>query len=107
MTKENASNIKAVQKYRRVKTIVNKAVEVGKILGLKLNVLVYDSHFHRLRENYTAPEIKLEAIHRLAEAIPNTTKSKMKLRELKFQSIDANLNHLSEEDFPICEMPLL
>ena len=76
--------MKAVSKYRRVKTIVNKDVDVGKKLGLKLNVLVYDSNFHRLREHYTAPEIKLEAIHRLAEAIPNTTKSKMKFRELKF-----------------------
>ena len=59
-TKINTSNIKAVQKYRRVKTIVNKAVEVGKLLGLKLNILVYDAHFHRFKEHYTAPEIKLD-----------------------------------------------
>ena len=41
-TKDNSASIKAVQRYRRVKTIINKAVEVGKLCGLKLNVLVYD-----------------------------------------------------------------
>ena len=45
-------------------------------------------------------------MHRLAEAVPNTTKSKQKFRELKFQSIDANLNHLSDDNFPVSAMPL-
>ena len=41
-TKMNKSGIKAVQRYRRVKTIINKAVETADLCGLKINVLVYD-----------------------------------------------------------------
>ena len=87
--KDNQASIKAVQRYRRVKTIVNKAVETADLCGLKLNILVYDPHFHRFKEHYTAPEVKLEALHKIAQDMPNTTKSKQKVRQLKFQSINA------------------
>ena len=59
--KDNSAG-KAVQRYRRVKTIVRKAVETADICGLQLNVLVYDPKMSRFREFYTADEMKLEAI---------------------------------------------
>lgn len=88
-TKDNQASIKAVQRYRRVKTIVNKAVETADICGLHLNILVYDPHFHRFKEHYTSTDVKLESLHKLAQDMPNTTKSKQKVRQLKFQSINA------------------
>ena len=80
----NAASILAVQRYRRVKTIVNKAVDVADKFGLHLNILVYDPKYHRFRENYTSSKIKLESIHHLAGTVPNTSLSKNKLRMLKF-----------------------
>ena len=76
----NQSSIKAVQRYRRVKTIVNKALETADLCGLKLNILVYDPQYHRLKEHYTAPDVKLDCITELSEARPNTTKSRQKYR---------------------------
>lgn len=57
----NAAN-KAMKRYRRIKTILNKAVEAADICGLHLNVLVYDPKFHRLRENFTSHLIKLDGL---------------------------------------------
>ena len=65
-TNEKSPAISAVQRYRRLKTIIGKTVEVAELCGLHLNLLVYDPHFHRLKEHYTDSGIKLEAIHLLA-----------------------------------------
>ena len=56
----------AVQRYRRMKTIICKAVDTANLCGLKINVLVYDPKFHRLKEHYTEARVKLEAMHLLA-----------------------------------------
>ena len=63
MDKKDNSAGKAVQRYRRVKTIVRKAVETADICGLQLNVLVYDPKMSRFREFYTDVGMKLEAIY--------------------------------------------
>lgn len=102
----NAASILAVQRYRRVKTIVNKAVDVAEKFGLHLNIIVYDPKFHRLKESYTSSEIKLESIHLLADSVPNTSLSKNKLRRLKFQSVNARSKEILQEDLPEMSMPL-
>ena len=58
-TNEKSAAIGAVQRYRRLKTITGKAVEIAKLCGLNLNVVVYDPQHHRLKENYTDDCIKL------------------------------------------------
>ena len=88
-TDEKSAAVNAVQRYRRLRTITGKAVEIAKLCGLNLNVVVYDPQHHRLKENYTDDCIKLEALHLLAHDVPNNTKSRAKMRQLKFWSIDA------------------
>jgi len=61
----NVTRGSVVQRYKRVKTIVNKAVETANLCGIKLNVIVYDEKFHRLKEFYTDNEVRLVSIHRL------------------------------------------
>ena len=58
---------KAMKRYRRLKTILNKAVETANICGLYFNVLIYDPKNHKFRENYTAELIKLESLKNLAQ----------------------------------------
>ena len=43
-----------------LKTLTKKAMEVANKFDLKINVLVYDPAYHRLKEHYTDPIIKLE-----------------------------------------------
>ena len=81
--KINAAS-KAIKRYRRLKTILNKAVEAADICGLHLNVLIYDPKLHRFKENYTSTLIKLEGLKDLARDQPNFTKSYKKYRALKF-----------------------
>ena len=61
----NVTRGSVVQKYKRVKTIINKAVETADLCDIKLSVIVYDKKFHRLREFYTDNEVRLVSIHRL------------------------------------------
>jgi len=58
---------KALKKYRRVKTIINKALETADICELQINVLVYDPKLHRFKEIYTNSDMKLQALHLLAQ----------------------------------------
>ena len=93
---------KAIKRYRRVKTIANKAVETADICGLLISILVYDPKLHRCKEIYTSRSIKLEALQELAHDQITTCKSKKKCRPLKFQSIDArtSLNDDNDYDLP-------
>lgn len=84
----------SVKKYRRIKTIVKKAVDTADLCGVNMNIIIYDDKFHRLREFYTSATIKLETIGNLMKDVPNTSKSKQKVRELKFWSINARLKDL-------------
>ena len=51
--KDNDNIIKATKKYRRLKTIISKVSNLAKMSNIKLNVLVYDPRFHKLKEIYT------------------------------------------------------
>ena len=84
----------SVKKYRRIKTIVKKAVDTADLCGVNMNIIIYDDKFHRLREFYTSSAVKLEVIGNLMKDVPNTSKSKQKVRELKFWSINARLKDL-------------
>ena len=53
-------------RYKRMKTIISKARETAMNCGLKINIIIYDEKFHRLKENYTSIDVKLEQIHKLA-----------------------------------------
>ena len=90
---------KALKRYRRVKTIVNKAIETADLCGLQVNVLVYDPKLHRFKEIYTAKQVKLEALPGLAADLPDCTKSKRKYRPLKFWSVNARSNVTDENDY--------
>ena len=50
---------KALKRYRRVRTIVNKAIETADLCGLQINVLVYDPRLHRFKEIYSDSRVKL------------------------------------------------
>lgn len=75
---------KAMKRYRRLKTILNKAVETADICGLHFNVLIYDPKHHKFRENYTADLIKLECLKDLAQKQPDNTMHPNMYRALKF-----------------------
>lgn len=55
---QNAASI-ALKKYRRIKTIVNKAEKTADICDVMINVIIYDAKMHRLKEYYSSNEIKL------------------------------------------------
>ena len=69
-------------------------MDTADLCGVKMNIIIYDEKFHRLREFYTSSDVKLGTIGNLMNSVPNTSKSKQKLRELKFWSIDARLKDL-------------
>ena len=56
---------KATQKYRRLRTIISKAVETAKLCNIKLNVVTYDPKLHRLKERYTHDDIKIKDVVKL------------------------------------------
>ena len=86
-----------MKRYRRLKTILNKAVETADSCGLHLNVLVYDPKFHRFKENYTSTLVKLESLKDLANDQPKSTNSSKKNKVFKFYSIDART--LMQDDY--------
>lgn len=59
---ENNAASKAIKRYRRVKTIGNKAVDTADICGLQINILIYDPKLHRFKEIYTSKSVKLECL---------------------------------------------
>ena len=64
--------------------MIGKAVEIADLCVLKINLLVNDPKFHRLKEHYTDKTFKLEVMHHLEQDLPNLTKSRQQYRQLKF-----------------------
>lgn len=87
--KEELATTKALKRYRRIKTIINKALETDDKCGVHFNIVIYDPKAHKLREHYTSSNLKLSEMHLLREPMQIMTKSKKYSRPLKFQSIDA------------------
>ena len=78
---------KALKKYRRLRTIVNKADETANGCDVMINVIVYDPKMHRLREHYSAPEVRLSNISELfTKELALSGQKKKKGRSLFFQS---------------------
>ena len=81
---EHSAATKAIKRYRRVKTIGNKAVDTADTCGLEINILIYDPKLHRFKEMYTSENVKLESLPELTRMQPNNTKSRKKYRAFKF-----------------------
>ena len=81
---ENSAASKAIKRYRRIRTIGNKAVDTADICGLQINILIYDPKLHRFKEIYTSKNVRLDSIQELTKDKLNTTKTRKKYRALKF-----------------------
>ena len=95
-----------MKRYRRIKTIINKALDTADVCGVEFNIIVYDPKLHRLKEHFTSNNVKLSTVHLLSKPLANSTKSRKKLRTLKFQSIDARLRNFQYDSLPETKLPL-
>ena len=89
---------KAVCKYKRQRTIVNKMLELAKVQDLKMSLLVYDPKKHKLQEIVTDEEMKLSSINdMMVDVTSRVGKSLKSSRILKFESQDARLKYKQGE----------
>lgn len=49
-------------KYKRLKNLVKKSLEISVQCGLKINVLVYDPRFHKVQEVHTNQQVSLQSL---------------------------------------------
>lgn len=56
---------RAKMKYKKVRILIKKAVEVSHQCNLKINVLIYDPSFRKLTENFTDLEVKQDHIDKI------------------------------------------
>lgn len=91
---------KAVTKYRRQRTIVNKMLELAGMRDLKISLLVYDPKQHKLQEIFTHKDVKLHAINQMINDSKATceVKTRASKKLLKFESHDARLKYRKDEE---------
>ena len=97
-TEDENSVSKAMKRYRRIKTIINKAVELADLCNLQVNVLIHDPKINRFKEHYTTPDIKLEALKQLARDQLYPSTSRKRYQKFKFQCIDARTSYQEDVD---------
>lgn len=87
-------------KYKRLKTLMKKVVEVSMLCELQANLLVYDPKFHKLTENYTTGHMKIESVQQMINSI-DTPYGGNRKAPLKFNSVDATLQVSKRERIQI------
>ena len=78
MTKQKENpNVRslAIQKYRRMRTLVGKIVDLAEMRNLKINMLVFNPRFNTLEEIWTDEAVKLDEINKMvAGTVSNSDK---------------------------------
>lgn len=85
----------AVQKYRRMRTLVGKMVELADMRNLKINMLIYNPKFNTLEEIWTDKAAKLDQINKM---VNGTASYSDKKSDLKIKSIDAAKKYKCKRD---------
>ena len=85
----------ALQKYRRMRTLVGKIVDLAEMRNLKINMLVFNPRFNTLEEIWTDEVVKLEGINRM---VAGTASHSAKKSELKIKSSDAAKKYKCKKD---------
>ena len=60
-------------KYKRLKTLMKKVVEVSQLCELQANLLVYDPKFHKLTENFTTDQMKIDSVQKMIDSMNGLT----------------------------------
>ena len=75
-----------VTKYRRLKNLVKKSLEISVRCDLKINVLVYDPSQHKIQEAFTDGQVSLNQLFQMIEGnkkLPKYQQVKLNSREAK------------------------
>ena len=95
-THSEGKNNKAMNKFRRLKTIMKKMVQTSKLIGLPLSLLVLDKKLNKITEYTSESTIKLENIHEKMDLAKNVKKRTRTNRALIIRSVDANEKFTNE-----------
>ena len=55
----------AVKRYRRQRTLIKKMIELAKMRGTKINMIIYDQNLHKVEEIYTHVDASIKSINAL------------------------------------------
>lgn len=79
------SQHRRVTKYRRLKNLLKKCLEISVQCDLKLNVQVYTTKQHKIQEYYSHDDFSLNHIQEMKVGQPRTIGERVK--HLDYQSI--------------------
>lgn len=54
-----------ITKYRRLKNLLKKSIEISSRCGIKINVSIYHPYYHKLDEHYTSEDFSHDDIQKL------------------------------------------
>ena len=76
-------------KYKRVRTLMKKSVEVAIQCGLDITILVFDKKMHKIQQSYTNGSFTLRSIAEMANCELKKRSEQGRSKELKILSCDA------------------
>ena len=79
-------NHKRMTKYRRLKNLLKKSMEISLQCNIMINVSVYDLKSHKLQENFTHKGVSLDKINEM-RTTQSTIGSGKKTKKLTFKSV--------------------
>ena len=88
----------AVKRYRRQRTLIKKMIQLAKMRGTKINMIIYDQNLHKVEEIYTHVDASVKSINALIENPREAKGIRNRRRYLKFESNDAKQKYKFDDD---------
>ena len=87
----------AMTKFRRLKTLLRKIVDLSKTCKIDMNLFVYDTKLVKITEYYTNERLMLDKICLEIDKAKNGPKRTRRNKVLTIKSVDA-VKRLADED---------